>query len=222
MWRALPPGRLPSNLPRGEWSLPLPTPQNPGNPAPAWLFFPIAPIGSEAAESKLLSQSLGSFLIRISNFNPRLGLLAENQELEPGFLARFQPNLASRMLGLSFLAFGPFLHILEFWLQITMKPKDFSWGNTSWEHFCNRLGAGSLSHWSLLRTIFGLKVAHRFSFDRVFLQGSTFLPPISEHGNFERCILGGWMRMGLQNWVISGLWCILGRWYRMGWLTCVV
>ena len=38
-----------------------------------------------------------------------------------------------------------------------MKPKDFSRGNTSWEHFCNRLGAGSLSHWSLLRTIFGLK-----------------------------------------------------------------
>ena len=122
-------------------------------------------IGSEAAESEP---------IRISNFNPRLGLLAENQELEPVFFARFQPNLASRMLGLSFLAFGPFLHILEFWLQIAMKPKDFSWGNTSWEHFCNRLGAGSLSHWSLLRTIFGLKVAHRFSFDRVFLQGRHF------------------------------------------------
>ena len=43
-----------------------------------------------------------------------------------------------------------------------------------------------------------------------------------EHWNFERCILGGWMRMGLQNWVISRLCCILGRWYRMGWLTCVV
>ena len=35
-----------------------------------------------------------------------------------------------------------------------MKPKDFSRGNSSWEHFCNRLGTGSLSHWSLLRTIF--------------------------------------------------------------------
>ena len=43
-----------------------------------------------------------------------------------------------------------------------------------------------------------------------------------EHWNSERCILGGWMRMGLQNWVISRLWCILGCWYRMGWLTCVV
>ena len=43
-----------------------------------------------------------------------------------------------------------------------------------------------------------------------------------EHWNFERCILGGWMRMGLQNWVISRLCCILGRWYRMAWLTCVV
>ena len=58
-----------------------------------------------------------------------------------------------------------------------MKPKDFIQGNTSWEHFCNRLGAGSFNHWSLLRTISGLKVAHRFSFDRVFLQGSTFLTP---------------------------------------------
>ena len=36
-----------------------------------------------------------------------------------------------------------------------------------------------------------------------------------EHWNFERCILGGWMRMGLQNWVIRRLCCILGRWYRM-------
>ena len=43
-----------------------------------------------------------------------------------------------------------------------------------------------------------------------------------EHWNFERCILGGCMRMGLQNWFISRLCCILGRWYRMGWLTCVV
>jgi hypothetical protein len=30
-----------------------------------------------------------------SQIYPRLGLLAENQELEPVFLARFQPNLAS-------------------------------------------------------------------------------------------------------------------------------
>ena len=46
--------------------------------------------------------------------HPRLGLLADTRRLEPVFLARFQPNLASRMLGLSFLAFGPSLHILEF------------------------------------------------------------------------------------------------------------
>ena len=71
-----------------------------------------------------------------------------------------------------------------------MKPKDFIWGNTSWEHFCNRLGAGSLNHWSLLRTIFGLKVAHRFSFDRVFLQGSTFLPPIRWTLKFWEVYLG--------------------------------
>ena len=46
--------------------------------------------------------------------SPPLGLLAETRRLEPVFLARFQLNLASRMLGPSFLAFGPFLRILEF------------------------------------------------------------------------------------------------------------
>ena len=56
--------------------------------------------------------------------------------------------------------------------------------------FCNRLGAGSLSQWSLLRTIFGLKVAHRFSFDRVFLQGSTFFPPIRWTLKFWEVYLG--------------------------------
>ena len=111
---------------------------------------------------------------------PRLGLLAETRRLEPVFLARFQPNLASRMLGLSFLSCGPFLHILEFWFSITHQAKGFQ----PREHLL-----------------------------RAFLQ----------HWNFERCILGGWMRMGLQNLAISRLrWCILGRWYRMGWLTCVV
>ena len=49
-----------------------------------------------------------------SYYNPRLGLLAETRWLELDFLARFQPNLASIMLGQSFLAFGPFLHTLEF------------------------------------------------------------------------------------------------------------
>jgi hypothetical protein len=56
---------------------------------------------------------------------PRLGLLAETRRLEPVFLARFQPNLASRMLGLSFLSCGPFLHILEFRFSINHQAKGF-------------------------------------------------------------------------------------------------
>jgi hypothetical protein len=44
---------------------------------------------------------------------------ALNQD-DPGLwlldeLTPFQPYLAPRMLGLSFLSFGPFLHILELW-----------------------------------------------------------------------------------------------------------
>ena len=53
------------------------------------------------------------FLDALNQDDPRLRLLDENQELEPVFLTPFQPDLAPRMLGLSFLSFGPFLHILE-------------------------------------------------------------------------------------------------------------
>ena len=43
-----------------------------------------------------------------SQIYPRLGLLAENQELEPVFLSQI-----SAKFSLSFLAFEPLLHILE-------------------------------------------------------------------------------------------------------------
>ena len=78
-WERFPRVRLPPNLQRREWSLPLPTPQNPGNPA--WLFFPIslkqtktsaAPWSSTSqSEVKLQSQSLWR-LIRISNFTTKI------------------------------------------------------------------------------------------------------------------------------------------------------
>ena len=72
--RRLPPGRVPPDLPWGQWGLPLPKPQNHGDQAPAWLFFPSALTtkppnkkGAPAApwtstsrsEVRLLSQSLG-------------------------------------------------------------------------------------------------------------------------------------------------------------------
>ena len=72
--RRLPPGRVPPDLPWGQWGLPLPKPQNHGDQAPAWLFFPSAlttkPPNKKKApaapwtstsrsEVRLLSQSLG-------------------------------------------------------------------------------------------------------------------------------------------------------------------
>ena len=102
-------------------------------------------------------------------------------------LAKFSPkNVGPQFFYLSV----PFYIFYNFDFKFTMKPKDFIQGNTSWEHFCNRLGAGSFNHRSLLRTIFGLKVAHRFSFDRVFLQGSTFLTPIRWTLKFWEVYLG--------------------------------
>ena len=39
-----------------------------------------------------------------------------------------------------------------------------------------------------------------------------------EHWNFERCILGGWMRMGLQNWVITVVVCGVSWNVGSGWV----
>ena len=111
-----------------------------------------------------------------------------------------------------------------------MQRKDFSRGNTSWEHFCNRLGAGSLSHRSLLRTTFAVRVATRFLLDSVFLQGSqvalknqTFLPPKRWTLKFWEVNLGtldedGFAKLSHESFVVylrdvGSAWVGTNAWY---------